>query len=130
MSGYVERKILCAFVDTAADLSLVPHSWSRYGKVSKLKKTIKIKSFDGKSAQILKHCVHLKINFGNIAAKLKFYLCKTKSPIIGVDLLRDPELHLSINTKSEKFYIDKKSMRTAKNEEISDQYLRERLSET
>ena len=78
MSGYVEGRILCAFIDTAADLSLIPHSWKRYGKTTRLRKNIKIRSFDGKSKQILRKTVSLKINFGNVAVNLKFYLCKTK----------------------------------------------------
>ena len=126
VSGYVENTVMCAFVDTAADLSLIPHSWRNYGKVTKLRKHIRIKSFDGKSVQTLRESVHLKINFGNVSANLKFYLCKTKSPIIGVDLLRDRRLNLSINTKNEKFYINKRSIKTANNETTSDEYLQDR----
>ena len=129
MSGYVEGRIMCAFIDTAADLSLIPYSWKRYGKITKLRKHIKIRSFDGKSKQILKKSVSLKVNFGNVAVNLNFYLCKTKTPIIGVDLLRDPHLHLSINTKNEKFYIDRRSMRTANNEITSDEYLQNRIDQ-
>ena len=129
MSGYVEGRILCAFIDTAADLSLIPHSWKRYGKTTNLRKNIKIRSFDGKSKQILRKTVSLKINFGNVAVNLKFYLCKTKAPIIGVDLLRDPKLNLSINTKNEKFYIDQRSMKTANNEITSDEFLHNRIDQ-
>ena len=85
-----DHQIFTSFIDTAADISLVSEKWRKYGNYQKLDKPIKVKSFDGKSSQILKESVILKINFGTITTKLKFYICKVETPIIGIDLLRDP----------------------------------------
>ena len=95
------------FCDTGADLSLAPLIWKNKGKTRNLEKEIIIKSFDEKSEQILTESVVLKVHFGNCIVHLKFYLCDITTPIIGTDLLRDPRLKMSLNTKTETVHIDK-----------------------
>lgn len=90
---------------------------------------IKVKSFDGKSSQLLKESMILKINFGCVTTKLKFYFCKVDTPIIGIDLLRDPRLKLSINTKTNTFQIDKHSLQTREDENLSKDELDLRMNE-
>ena len=90
---------------------------------------IKVKSFDGKSWQMLKESVMLKINYGSFTIKLKFYICKVDTPIIGIDLLRNPRLKLSINTKTDTFHIDKHTLQTRENEMLAKDELEKRMNE-
>ena len=124
-----DHQIFTSFIDTAADISLVNEKWRKYGNSQKLNDPIKVKSFDGKSSQLLKESVMLKINFGNVTTKLKFYICKVETPIIGIDLLRDPRLKLSINTKTNTFHIDKHSLQTREDELLSKNELETRMNE-
>ena len=117
LAGFVgQSSTFVTFCDTGADLSLAPLTWRNRGNLKKLDKEIIIKSFDGKSEQILTESVVLKVHFGNCILNLKFYLCDITTPIIGTDLLRNPRLKMSLNTKTENVHIDKQTIRTSSDE--------------
>ena len=117
LAGFVgPSSTFVTFCDTGADLSLAPLTWRNKGNVKSLDRDIVIKSFDGKSEQILTESVVLRIHFGNCILHLKFYLCDVTTPIIGTDLLRNPRLKMSLNTKTENFHIDKQIIHTSANE--------------
>ena len=125
-----QNNIFTAFIDTAADISLVSEKWKKYGIVNKLDEPIKVKSFDGKSSQKLKESIVLKINFGGAKIKLKFFICKVQTPIIGIDLLRDPRLKLSINTKTNNFHVNKHTIKTRENEMLAKDEMEIRMNDS
>ena len=125
-----QNNIFTAFIDTAADISLVSEKWRKYGIVNKLDEPIKVKSFDGKSSQKLKESIVLKINFGGAKIKLKFFICKVQTPIIGIDLLRDPRLKLSINTKTNNFHVNKHTIKTRENEMLAKDEMEIRMNDS
>ena len=130
VSASVKGEILTPFIDTAADLSLIPPAWRERGKCTELTRPIKIRSFDGKSAQMLKEKVDLTLEFGTVRTSMTFYTCDVLTPIIGNDLLRDTRRRLSINTRTENLYIKGVAVRTAPNEIKSVALMRIRMKET
>ena len=126
VSAKVGENIITPFIDTAADLSLISSEWSEQGDRERLKKPIKIKSFDEKSEQELRETVELKLKFGKTTSKMKFYICDVMTPIIGIDQLRDGQKQLSIDTETENFYVNNIAIKTAPNSEESVQRLMER----
>ena len=129
IAGNVGDTKLTAFVDTAADLSLISPEWLEHGRVVKLKKPIVIKSFDNVSVQNLKEVLYLEVDFGEAQKILKFYVCETNAPIIGIDILRDENQKVSINTKTEMLTIDGKPIKTSASAEKAEAALTVRMGE-
>ena len=121
---------LTAFVDTAADLSLISPKWKEYGRVMKMKKPMVIRSFDNVSVQDLEEILYLDVDFGETQKILKFYVCETNAPIIGIDILRDLQQKVSINTKTEMLTIEGKSMKTSPSESEARDALELRMAES
>ena len=117
------------FVDSAADLSITDYATSRLGKVEKLATPIKIRSFDNNSVQEITESTTLKLHFGSVIAIMKFYVCKTEFSIIGIDMLRNSKLNLSLNTKTEIFWIDRYPVKTACSPEEAAKELSMRMCE-
>ena len=129
IAGNVGDTKLTAFVDTAADLSLISPEWLEHGRVMKIKKPIVIKSFDNVSVQNLKEVLYLEVDFGEAQKILKFYVCETNAPIIGIDILRDENQKVSINTKTEMLTIDGKPIKTSASAERAKAALTVRMAE-
>ena len=112
MSAKVKNEVITPFIDTAADLSLIPPKWREYGLCKQMEKSMRIKSFDGQSTQKLEETLEIKMNFGTTRTKLKFYVCDIDTPIIGIDILRNEKMKISMNTKTENLHINGVAIKT------------------
>ena len=131
VSAYVgeSKNIVSFFCDSAADLSICGEDVAKLGVRKPLMNPISIRSFDNFSKQTITETVTLKLHFGNLVVSLRFYVCTTTHPIIGIDLWRNSTLNLSLNTLSEKFLIGKFSFTTKPSEEESVEELVRRKTE-
>ena len=98
VSAYVgeSKNIVSFFCDSAADLSICGEDVAKLGVRKPLMNPISIRSFDNFSKQTITETVTLKLHFGNLVVSLRFYVCTTTHPIIGIDLWRNSTLNLSL----------------------------------
>ena len=101
ISAYVSNTIKTFFLDSGADLSCCNEELAKYGDRKKLRKPIDVKSFDENSRQTITESVVIRMHFGPVIAHLRFYICNTKTNIIGTDLLRNKTVRISLNTFTE-----------------------------
>ena len=127
VSAKVKNEVITPFIDTAADLSLIPPKWREYGLCKQMEKSMRIKSFDGQSTQKLEETLEIKMNFGTTKTKLKFYVCDIDTPIIGIDILRNEKMKIS---KTENLHINGVAIRTMTGVGSSEHALDERMEET
>ena len=113
---YVAAKIndndRIAFIDSGADISLVPEHLVEKSKVKTISNSFTLKGFDNNACQTIDRCTELCLNFGNCTLKGKFFLCKTKFIILGCDILRDKTQNLNLETKTGKMTIDGQTVLT------------------
>ena len=131
VSAYVgdTKNIVSLFCDSAADLSICGEDVAKLGVRKPLMNPMTIRSFDNISKQTITETVTLKLHFGNLIVSLRFYVCSTTHPIIGIDLWRNSTLNLSLNTATEKFLIGKYSFTTKPSEHASVEELVRRKAE-
>ena len=113
---YVAAKIndndRIAFIDSGADISLVPEHLVEKSNVKTISNSFTLKGFDNNACQTIDRCTELCLNFGNCTLKGKFFLCKTKFIILGCDILRDKTQNLNLETKTGKMTIDGQTVLT------------------
>ena len=129
LASKIASSTVILFCDSAADISITDYATSRLGTVEKLTTPIKIRSFDNNSVQEITEMSTLKLHFGSVIAIMKFYVCKTEFSIIGIDMLRNSKLNLSLNTKTEIFWIDRYPIKTSCSPEEAAKELSVRMNE-
>ena len=131
VSAYVgqSQEICSFFCDSAADLSICGEDVAKLGIRKPLMNPITIRSFDNISKQTITETVTLKLHLGNLNVSLRFYVCTTTHPIIGIDLWRNSTLNLSLNTLTERFDIGKYSFVTKPTEQEAIEELIRRKAE-
>ena len=129
LAAKIASSTVILFADSAADISITDHATSRLGTVEKLTTPIKIRSFDNQSIQHITEIATLKLHFGSVIAVMRFYVCKTEFSIVGIDMLRNSKLNLSLNTKTEIFWIDRYPIKTSCSPEEAAKELSARMNE-
>ena len=129
LAAKIASSTVIMFCDSAADISITDQATGALGTVEKLTTPIKIKSFDNQSTQYITEMSTLKLHFGSVIAIMRFYICKTAYTIIGIDMLRNSRLNLSLNTKTEIFWIDRYPIKTSCSPEEAAKELSARMNE-
>ena len=81
-----ETNTLTMFVDSAADVSLIPAKLVEGKRQIKLKQPFKVSGFSSSvKAVLITHQVELNLNFHPGHVKLKFYVSDIKNMILGMD---------------------------------------------
>ena len=101
MSAKWGDKTVTCFVDTGADVSVLPASLINNDvQLQPIKETFMLRGFDGEEKQSVTSSAFLTLNLGGVEISGKFYVCKANYVIIGCDLLRDPLMKISMDTKT------------------------------
>ena len=98
----VDKSATTFFVDSGADVSILPRRCAPHAPLVKLQRPVTIGGFTRSTDPIIvTHKIDVILNFHPGKVKASFYVCDTKVPIIGSDLLRNKELKLSLHTGKE-----------------------------
>ena len=112
ISCELKKKILTLFIDTGADISIVPPSLVRHVPWHHLKHPFVVHGFRQGSETLVTHCVTLVLNFRPGGFVATFYVVDCPSAILGADVLRQRELKLSLETGKEIFKINGENFKT------------------
>ena len=108
-----EDKTLTMFLDSAADVSLIPAKLAEGMKQIKLKLPFKVSGFSSSVREVLiTHQVELNLNFHPGQVKLRFYVSDIDNMILGTDNLRNKRLNLSLITGQNLFRVGQHLIRT------------------
>ena len=111
------------FVDTGANVSILPRRFVPNAPLMKLQPAMTIGGFSSAIKPVLvTHKVEVTLDFHPGTLKTAFYICDTKIPTLGNDILRNKELKLSLCTGKEllsirQHIINTKSTTTASRKE-------------
>ena len=87
------------FVDSGADVSILPRRCAPHAPLVKLQRPVTIGGFSSASTPVLvTHKINVTLNFHPGKVNASFYICDTKIPILGNDILRNKGLRLSLCT--------------------------------
>ena len=112
IAANVNGKSRVAFIDTGADISLIPQEIVSMSEAKTISTPFTLRGFDNKVSQTVDKSVNVNLDFGDCEIEGKFYICKTKYMIIGCDLLRDPSLKMNLETKTGTIKIDNRTVFT------------------
>ena len=98
VSGVVGGRGIDSFVDSGADLSVVPPEDVQHLSKQRLDRPFVVNGFTGGSKAEITHFVDATLDFCPGKVSGRFYVVDTPVAILGSDLLRDPQLRLSLET--------------------------------
>ena len=96
LAGMINGAVETAFGDSAADISLYPKHRTKGMKLKELEKPIEVSGFREKESATITHTVDIEMHFKPGILRATFYVCDTKSMIIGSDLLMDTSKNISL----------------------------------
>ena len=94
----VDKRVTTSFVDSGADVSILPRRLAPNVPLIKLQRPVTNGGFSSASKPVL---VDVTLDFHPGKVNTSFYICDTKIPILGNDILRNKELRLSLCTGKE-----------------------------
>ena len=89
-------KIVSAFLDSGAEVSIVPRRFVRDSQMRRLKEEVDVMGFKEDSTTVIKHSADVSLFFKPGLIRKEFYVLDVPHLIIGNDLLRDKTLKLCL----------------------------------
>ena len=125
VSGHSGGRILTLFIDTGADISLMPRRFIPGLETQKLDSPFKVTGFQGEKTVVVTEKALVPISFRPGLLQAEFYVVDAPHPIIGTDLLRDHSYKVSLITGRNCFRVGNETLITKSSPAASrDEYLR------